>query len=94
MIQGCSTIKTEYVQVSPECSVVPRKTLPEIDAGVLWDVLTLPDRVEDKTSYTSLQELPEGYDGYSMYDQLELREKLITDMLIENETIVRNVCGK
>lgn len=73
---------------------MPRKTLPEIDAGVLWDVLTLPDRVEDKTSYTSLQTLPEDYDGYVIYDQLELREKLIVDMLIENETIVRNICGK
>ena len=91
MIQGCAT-KIEYIYVQPECNVVPRKTLPEIDAGVLWDVLTLPQRVLQENAPELITELPEGYDGYNMYDQLERREKLIVDLLTENEAIVKELC--
>lgn len=91
VISACSS-KPEYIYVQPECNVVARKALPEVDAGVLYDVLTLPHNLHPKDLSELLPELPSAYDGHSMYWQLVEREKLIVDMLIENEAIVKDIC--
>jgi hypothetical protein len=71
---------------------VPRKMLPQVDAGVLYDVLTLPHHLHSKDVNELLPELPVSFDGHELYYQLVEREKLITDTLIENEVIVNSIC--
>jgi hypothetical protein len=82
----------EYIYVQPECYQVARKTLPQVDAGVLYDVLTLPYRLHPKDVSELLPELPVGFDGHELYYQLVEREKRIVDLLIANETIVKSIC--
>ena len=93
MIQGCSNTPTrEYIYVTPDCYQIPRKALPEIDSSALYDNLTLVHSLHPKDVSELLLELPVGYDGHETYYQLVEREKLIVDMLIENETIVNSIC--
>lgn len=93
-LSSCASTKvvTEYIYVAPECYQVPRKTLPQVDAGVLYDVLTLPYSLDPNDVSELLPELPVGFDGHELYYQLVEREKLIVDLLIENETIVKSIC--
>ena len=93
-LSSCTSTKvvTKYIYVQPECYQVPRKTLPKIDSGVLYDVLTLPHRLPSDNAELLSVELPIGYDGDELYWQLVQREKLITDTLIENETIIKSIC--
>ena len=93
-LSSCASTKvvTEYVYVQPECYQVPRKTLPEIDSGVLYDVLTLPHSLSSDNAELLPVELPVGYDGHQLYWQLVEREKRIVDMMISNETIVKSIC--
>jgi len=88
---GCSTTN-EYVYISPNCMQVQRKALPEIDAATLYSVLTLPHSLHPKDVSELIPELPVGFDGHETYYQLVEREKLIVDMLIDNETIVKSIC--
>ena len=93
-LSSCASTKvvTEYIYVQPECYQIPRKTLPDIDSGVLYDVLTLPHSLHTKDVSELLPELPVGYDGHQLYWQLVEREKRIVDMMISNETIVKSIC--
>jgi hypothetical protein len=93
-LSSCASTKvvTEYIYVTPECYQVARKTLPQVDAGVLYDVLTLPYRLHPKDVSELLPELPVGFDGHELYYQLVEREKRIVDLLIANETIVKSIC--
>lgn len=91
-LSSCST-KPEYIYIQPECNVVGRKTLPELDSGIIYSVLGLPHLLHPKDLSELLPELPSTYDGHELYYQLVEREGLIVDMLIENEVIVEKVCG-
>lgn len=93
VLSSCGTTP-EYIYVQPECSVAPRKALPEIDAGVLYSILELPHRVPLQDLPTLIPELPEGYDGNTMYYDLLEREKNIVDMLLENEATLNKICKK
>ena len=93
-LSSCASTKvvTEYIYVQPECYQIPRKALPDIDSGVLYDVLTLPHSLSSDNAELLSVGLPVGYDGHQLYWQLVEREKRIVDMMISNETIVKSIC--
>ena len=90
---GCKTTP-EYIYVQPECSPAPRAILPQIDSGRLYSALVLPHSLHHKDLSELSPELLNGYDGDKIYHDLVEREKLIVDMLVENEAILNRVCKK
>ena len=83
----------EYVYLKPVCSAAVRVTLPEIDSGKLYSALVLPHSLHSQDLSQLAPELLNGYDGNAVFYDLVEREKLITDMLIENETTLKRVCS-
>jgi len=93
MTQGCKTTP-EYIYVQPECSVPARKTLSEVDSGILYSALTLPHSLHPKDLSELSPELLNGYDGDTMYWVLLDNQTLLVDMLIEREAVLGEICGK
>lgn len=82
----------ELVYIKPECKPTTRLILPQIDSGKLYSALVLPHSLHPKDLSELAPELLNGYDGNQVYYDLVEREKLITDMLLENEAILKKVC--
>jgi hypothetical protein len=90
-LTGCKSTP-EYIYVQPECPIIANKTLSEVDAGVLWDVLTLPHSLDIETLNSVPVELPEGYDGYALYWTLKTNQTLLVDMILEQRAVLQQVC--
>jgi hypothetical protein len=92
VILGCESTP-ENIYLKPECSAAVRVALPEIDSGKLYSALVLPHSLHSQDLSQLAPELLNGYDGNAVFYDLVEREKLITDMLIENETTLKRVCS-
>lgn len=90
---GCKSTP-EIVYVQPECNIPARKTLSEVDSGVLYDVLTLPQRLHPLDVSTLLPDVPIGYDGHQMYWELKDNQTKLVDMILEREVILKEVCNE
>ena len=90
-ISGCKSTP-EYIYLQPECATTPRKTLVEVDAGVLYTALTLPHSLDIETLNSLAVELPNGYDGDALYWTLKDNQTKLVDMLLEQEAILNQVC--
>jgi hypothetical protein len=93
VLSSCKTTP-EYIYIKPECSPAPRLVLPEIDSGKLYSALVLPHSLHPQDLSTLAPELLNGYDGEDLYYDLVNRDKLMTDMILENEAIIKSVCKK
>lgn len=82
----------EYIYVQPECSIPARKTLTDVDSGVLYDVLMLPHSLMPLDVNTLIPELPSGYDGNELFYILKGNQTLLVDMILEREAVLREVC--
>ena len=82
----------EYIYIQPECNIPARKTLVEVDSGVLYDVLTLPHNLHPKDVSELIPELPEGYDGDTLYWVLKENHTKLVDMILEREAVLKEVC--
>lgn len=91
ILTGCETTPT-YVYVQPECSIPERKALTEVDAGLLYDVLTLPHSLHPKDLAELTPELLNGYDGHMLYWDLKDNNTKLVDMILEREVVLKEVC--
>ena len=93
-ISGLSSCKStpQYIYLKPECATTPRKTLSEVDAGVLYDVLVLPHSLHPKDVSELLPRLPNGYDGDALYWTLKDNQTKLVDMILEQEAVLNQVC--
>ena len=91
-ISGCKSTP-EYIYLQPECPTIPHKTLSEVDAGVLYDVLALPHSLHPKDVSELLPELPNGYDGRVLYWTLKDNQTKLVDMILEQRAILQQVCS-
>lgn len=92
MTNGCKSTP-EYVYIQPECSIPARKTLSDVDAGVLYSALTLPHSLDEKDLSELHPELLNGYDGDALYWTLKDNQTLLVDMILEREAILSAVCN-
>ena len=90
-IIGCKSTP-EYIYIQPECSIPQRIALSEVDAGVLYDVLTLPQALHPKDTSTLLPQLPIGYDGHVLYWTLKDNHTKLVDMILEREAVLNKLC--
>lgn len=94
MTLGLVSCKTtpEYIYLQPDCPVIPSKTLSDIDAGVLWDVLTLPHNLHPKDVSELIPDVPADYDGEMLYWKLKNNQTLLVDTILEQRAVLNNVC--
>jgi hypothetical protein len=85
LITGCANTTTEYVYIKPECTPAVLAPLPQINKKELWDSLGLPEQLANLS--------PKQIKAHNIYVDLNDREKLIVDWAIENEAIVKQICG-